>query len=127
MSADIQSAIQAIAQAAFSLVLVLVPILIKLLYPIVRDWLLAKLSQAKGQLTAQEFELIQVAAMWAVSTVEQLKKKGEIPTPEAAAARAGHIAQQWLQSRGILVDMAELEAAIESAVHELPKPVERVR
>lgn len=117
---DLQAVIQTVAQAAFSLILLLIPVLIKLFYPAARDWLLAKALLAERNMTEKELSIIKYASAWAVSTVEQLRKTGVIPDNKEAAERAGRIAQQWLQSRGILLDMTELSAAIEAAVHELP-------
>lgn len=117
---DLPAVFQTIASFAFSLILILVPILIRLLYPQVKAWLDAKVAAIEANLSVDQLRALRQAADMAVTAVEQLKKTGAILDNKHAFDAAQGIVQRWLASRGILLDITLLRAAIESAVNELP-------
>lgn len=120
---DPQPVIQTLASAAYTVIVLLVPVLIRLLYPQCKAWLDAQTARAQAGLTADQLALAREAAALAVQAVEQMRKSGAIVDNQHAFDTAQAITQQWLQSRGILLDLTELRAAVESEVHALPRPV----
>ena len=113
---DPQAAIQTIVQALYAIIVLLVPILIRYYAPVVRRWIEARWAIAQTKLSADEFRLAQDIARMAVEAVDQLKKSGVILDNDHAYAKAQAITENWLRDRGILLDMTQLRAVIESAV-----------
>lgn len=120
MPTDPQAVIQSISQAAFSLILLLLPILIKLLYPQLTAWLASRVAQVELRLTREQMAAAQQIAATAVAAVEQLKKNGAILDNKHAFETASAMVENWLRGRGILLDMTELRTVVEAAVNDLP-------
>lgn len=117
---DPQAVIQTVASAAYSVILLLVPILIRLLYPQVKAWLDAQVERAQSKLSSEQLRAAQSAASVAVAAVEQLRKNGAVLDNQHAFDTAQSIVQNWLTSRNILLDVQALRAVVESAVNDLP-------
>ena len=118
---------QAVASFAYTIILLLVPILIKLLYPQVKAWIDAKVASAKSNMSVDQLYALQNAASVAVAAVEQLKKNGVILDNAHAFETASTIVENWLRSRGIVLDITQLRAVIEAAVNDLPHSASAVR
>jgi Bacteriophage holin of superfamily 6 (Holin_LLH) len=117
---DPQPVIQTIASAAYALIVLLVPLLIRLLYPRLVAWIDAQTQRTRAQMSRDQLWATQQAATMAVSAVEQLRKRGAIVDNPHAYDSAVAFAEGWLRNRGIVLDVQELKAAIESAVRDLP-------
>lgn len=110
---DPQPVINAIAQFFFAVIVALIPIIIKALYPQLTAWLEAKAHDAQwGTVVNAAFDI--------AKQVEQLKKVGAIPTNEQALTKGTALLDAWLLSRGLQLPTADLKTAIESAVNDLP-------
>ncbi len=116
---DIQKLIQTITEFALAVIVALVPVLIRYYAPAVRAWLEARAAELQARATDSELAIMRQAARLAVAAVEQLKKNGAILDNDHAFTQAQAYTEQILKSRGILLDLTELRAVIESAVKEL--------
>ena len=76
-------------------------------------WINKKIALAKAQLSDEQEWVINQAINAAVLAAEQMNLKGEIQDKKAYALG---IAQTWLASKGITLDLVTLEARIEAAV-----------
>lgn len=110
---DPQPVIQALASFFFPLLVLLLPVILKLVYPQIELWLQAKAQDA-------QWAVVIGAARAVVSQVEQLKKQGLIPDNAAAIKWATQALHSWLILRGIDLPIDQLATAIESAVNDLP-------
>lgn len=117
---DVQALFQTIADFAYSIIVALVPLLLAYYAPIVKAWIAARIELMRQRMTDEQIYTIGRVADMAVSAVEQLKKTGAIVDNKHAFEQASAYAEQWLKTRGILLDMSELRFAIEAAVRDLP-------
>jgi hypothetical protein len=100
-------------QILSAMIPILVPFICALIVAQIKI-MLAKLKADRPDLAA----LAEGAARFAVLAVEQLKKTGAIETAEQAKQYAMESAQRWLDAKGVGVDLALLDDAVESAVWE---------
>jgi hypothetical protein len=119
MSPDLKEIFQLISSAAFSLILLLVPILVRYYGPQVKKWILARVAEAQANMSAAQWALVQAAADFAVKKIEQLRKAGLLPNNKEALAEACKVAEAWLSSRGLEIDLDLLVSAVEAAVNDM--------
>jgi Bacteriophage holin of superfamily 6 (Holin_LLH) len=106
-----QAVIQTVAQFAFAVIVFLLPLIIKIVFPEIVPWL-------KAHLTAAQWAIVVALAQAVVQQAEQLKKAGVLPSNEAALKWASQQLHALLFLRGIDLPMDNLVTAIESAVNE---------
>jgi hypothetical protein len=116
---DTAAVIQAIAQFAFSIIVLLLPFVIKGLFPQIEAFIKARAHGAA-------WDVVIAAAGDVVRQVEQLRKAGLVPDNETAVRRATLLLHDWLILRGIDLPIDQLTTAIESAVHDLPRETQEV-
>ena len=107
------SVIQSIATFFFSIIVLLLPFIIKSLFPEIAPWL-------KAHMTAAQWAIVVALAQAVVQNAEQLKKAGILPSNDAALRWASNQLHALLLTRGIILPTDDLVTAIESAVNELP-------
>ena len=111
---DTSVLIQAISTFAFAVIVALVPVIIKALFPQIEAYLKAKAHGAAWQ-------VVIAAAGDIVAEVEQARKSGLLPDNDVARKWAVSALHTWLISRGIDLPLDQLVTAVESAVHDLPR------
>jgi hypothetical protein len=110
---EVSTVVQGLASAAFTVIIFLLPFVIKGLFPQLEFWLDAKAHDA-------QWGVVVTLAKAVAQKVEQLKKQGVIPDNATALKMASQWLHALLISRGIDLPTDDLVTAIESAVNDFP-------
>jgi hypothetical protein len=110
---DLPQVFQAIAQLAFAVLVAIVPVLIRLYGPTFKSWLEAKEAEIRAGMTDQQRYLVDEGIRLAVTAAEQLKLSEAIKDKKEWAV---DFAAAWLKTRGIELDLQELDGLIEAEV-----------
>ena len=106
---EIQPIIDAIVKLCYAVILACLPIVVQAFV----KWLKAKLAEAEARLSTEQILQLRYIASIAVRAAEQLKLSEQIANKKQYALE---LAEGWLASRGVNLDLKQIEAAIESAV-----------
>jgi hypothetical protein len=110
---DLPQLFQAIAQLAFAVLVAIVPVLIRLYGPAFKAWLEAKEAEIRSNMTDNQRYLVDEGLRLAVEAAEQLKLGDAALNKKEWAV---DFAAAWLKTRGITLDLQELDGLIEAEV-----------
>ena len=97
-----------------SLLNYLVPLLAAQVAVLLGAWIVKQVNAIKAKLTADQLVILNTAVNLGIQAAEQLNLAGAIKDKKAKALE---IAQQYLTDHKVQINLATLDAAVESAVY----------